>query len=158
MNPTFRPADLDCAADRRTIVQMLNEFMGGQSHEDMPPIGEGVVDGMKNLGTARVYFCQADGEPCGLAVCFLGYSTYQQKVLLNIHDYYIRREHRGQGLGRRFLQYLEEECRRSGYGRMTLEVYDDNPKARQLYSRSGFIGDANGEHNHLIYAMKKDLA
>lgn len=158
MNYTFRPADLDHPADRQAIVQMLNEFMNGQSHSDRSAIGQGVIDGMQSLGTARVYFCQAEGEPCGIAVCFLGYSTYQQKVLLNIHDYYIRQGHRGQGLGRRFLQYIEGECRSSGYGRITLEVYDDNPRARQLYASSGFIGDANGDDNHLIYAMKKDLA
>lgn len=158
MSFTFRPANLDCPADRRIIVQMLNEFMTGQSHSGGPAIEEGVIDDMKSLGIARVYFCQADGEPCGIAVCFLGYSTYQQKVLLNIHDYYIRQGHRGQGLGRRFLQYIEVECRNSGYGRMTLEVYDDNPRARQLYASSGFIGDGNGDNNDLIYAMKKDLA
>lgn len=158
MNPQFRRADLDNPQDCAAVVRLLNEFMGEQSHEDIPAIGEGVIDGLKGIGTAKVYFCQVDGEPCGIAVCFLGYSTYQQKVLLNIHDFYIRQAHRGKGLAQPFLRHIEEECRRNGYCRITLEVYDDNPRARRLYANSGFIGDANGEGNHLIYAMKKDLA
>jgi ribosomal protein S18 acetylase RimI-like enzyme len=58
--------------------------------------------------------------------------------LLNIHDLAVLPEHRGRGVGRALLAAVEEHARRKGCCKLTLEVQDDNPRARALYDKFGF--------------------
>lgn len=58
--------------------------------------------------------------------------------LINIHDLAVVPECRGQGVGRALLQAIEEEARRGGCCRLTLEVRADNRIARGLYQSFGF--------------------
>jgi ribosomal protein S18 acetylase RimI-like enzyme len=46
--------------------------------------------------------------------------------------------HRGQGLGRRLLEAVEQEAARHGIERISLNVFGANYAARQLYSSSGY--------------------
>ncbi|MGB5571203.1 MAG: GNAT family N-acetyltransferase, partial [Sedimenticolaceae bacterium] len=78
------------------------------------------------------------GRAVGFASCFLGYSTFQARPLLNIHDIAVLAEWRGQSIAQRLLQAIGELARRLGCCRITLEVRTDNPRARQLYERAGF--------------------
>jgi ribosomal protein S18 acetylase RimI-like enzyme len=76
--------------------------------------------------------------PVGLAVCFLGFSTFQARPLLNIHDLAVRPNHRGAGVGGALLGAVESEALRMGCCKVTLEVRTDNHTAQSLYRRAGF--------------------
>jgi GNAT superfamily N-acetyltransferase len=155
MGHTFRSANLDILSDGENIIRLLNRFMFPD--EKIPPIGPDLLVRLKRLGTARIYLCEADGRCAGVAVCFVGFSTWKQRELLNIHDLFVDEEFRGQGMGEAFLEWITEESRRQGFCRITLEVFDDNPGAIRLYERKGFIGSGKGEGNYLMYFMKKEL-
>jgi ribosomal protein S18 acetylase RimI-like enzyme len=73
-----------------------------------------------------------------LAVCFFGFSTFQARPLLNIHDLAVVPEYRGRGVGRALLEAAEARAAERGCCKLTLEVQDANPRARQLYERYGF--------------------
>ena len=45
----------------------------------------------------------------------------------------------GQGIGTALLSALVDEAGRRGYTEVLLEVREDNPRARRLYQRHGFI-------------------
>ncbi|MDP7573186.1 MAG: GNAT family N-acetyltransferase, partial [Myxococcota bacterium] len=85
-------------------------------------------------------------RPVGVAVCFLGFSTFQARPLLNIHDLAVLPEWRGRGVGRALLAAAEDRARQRGCCKLTLEVQDSNRRALQLYERFGFsdfvIGDS----------------
>ena len=51
---------------------------------------------------------------------------------------YFRPEIRGRGLGRRFLGFLLEQMRETGYGRVYLETVDQMRAAQHLYRAFGF--------------------
>lgn len=155
MNIIFREIIYDNNDDRQIAVVLLNEFMDMSG--SIGKIEIGIMEKINNLGFAKVYFCLDGDAVIGIAVCFRGFSTYKQRELLNIHDFYIRRNYQGQGIGKKFIEYIEDECRKNGLCRVTLEVYNDNPNAIKLYKKCGFIGSANTENDCLIYAMKKDL-
>lgn len=82
------------------------------------------------------------GAPLGVAICFMGYSTFGAKPLVNVHDLSVAPWARGQGAGKALLDAVARHARSLGCGKVTLEVRDDNPAAR-LYRREGFTdGDA----------------
>jgi ribosomal protein S18 acetylase RimI-like enzyme len=55
-----------------------------------------------------------------------------------IYSIAIDEQHRGQGLGRRTLELLEEEAKALGVKRISLNVFADNPVARRLYESQGY--------------------
>ena len=81
-----------------------------------------------------------DGEPAGLAICFEGFSTFQCRPLLNIHDLIVSTNHRGKGLSKLLLKKTEEIARRLGCCKLTLEVLEENSIARNAYRSFGFHG------------------
>jgi ribosomal protein S18 acetylase RimI-like enzyme len=82
-----------------------------------------------------------DEMPVGLAVCFLGFSTFAARPLINIHDLAVLPEYRGRGIGRRLLERVEAKGHALGCAKLTLEVRADNHRAQRLYQQVGF-GDA----------------
>lgn len=156
---TFRETDMAAQRDQDSIVSLLNEFMGVRgSMPDTPRIDPGIIQKLKNLGTAKIYLCEDDEKSVGIAVCFRGFSTYKQCELLNIHDFYMGEAYQGRGIGTLFLNFIEQEALRHKFCRITLEVYDENKNAVKLYTKCGFVGNEKREDAHVIYAMKKELA
>lgn len=84
-----------------------------------------------------------DGDAgLGVAICFMGYSTFGAKPIVNVHDLSVNPDARGRGVGKALLDAVAGHARSLGCGKVTLEVRDDNPAAR-LYRREGFTdGDA----------------
>ncbi len=79
-----------------------------------------------------------DGQPVGLVNCIEGFSTFACQPLVNVHDVAVLPGHRGQGVGRLMLACAEEEARRRGACKLTLEVLSGNLPARKLYEAEGF--------------------
>ncbi|MEO8466498.1 MAG: GNAT family N-acetyltransferase [Gammaproteobacteria bacterium] len=82
-----------------------------------------------------------DDAAIGIAVCFVGFSTFRARPLLNVHDLAVLPQYRGKGAGRALLQAAEDHARHNGCCRLTLEVLESNSAARVLYRRFGF-GDS----------------
>lgn len=142
-------ADFDDPVHRMGLVEIIDSYasdpVGGGS-----PLAEDVrralIPGLRKHPSARVLLAFTNGGPVGAAICFLGFSTFRARPLLNIHDLAVLPEWRGRGVGRRLLEAAEERARREGCCRLTLEVQEDNLRARGLYERFGFtdyvIGDS----------------
>ncbi len=77
-------------------------------------------------------------EPVGLINCFEGYSTFNARPLLNVHDIAVLEGHRGRGVGRSLLMAAEEHARSRGCCKLTLEVLSGNAPAVATYARFGF--------------------
>jgi ribosomal protein S18 acetylase RimI-like enzyme len=134
-------ADLASPVHQAAIVDLLDmycrdEFGDGQPLA--PEVRERLIPGLIAHGGARVFLAYVDSEPAGIAVCFLGFSTFKAKPVLNIHDIAVAPPFRGRGLGRELLAAVEAEARHLGCGKVTLEVRSDNTLAQQAYRRAGF--------------------
>lgn len=55
-----------------------------------------------------------------------------------IYGFRVRPKFRGQGIGSSLLQKAETDLVKRGFPRVTLNVAQDNPSARQLYERRGY--------------------
>ena len=141
MDLHIRKADFADSRDGAAIVMVINSYAvdpvgGGQP---LPPdVRERLIPALRNHPTALALLAFAGEEPAGIAVCFFGLSTFKARPLLNIHDLAVVPKYRGMGVGRALLQAAEEHARREGCCKLTLEVQDDNTRARALYRRFGF--------------------
>jgi ribosomal protein S18 acetylase RimI-like enzyme len=137
-------ADLDDPAHGAAVLDLLDAYardpMGGE-HALGPETRARLLPGLRAQPGARVFLAYVSGAPVGVAICFLGFSTFAARPLINVHDLGVLPEHRGRGAGRALLQAVQACAEREGCCRITLEVRADNERARALYKSFGF-GDA----------------
>ncbi len=93
---------------------------------------------LAGLPGAHCLLAERGPEAVGFATCFVGYSTFQARPLLNIHDIAVVPQWRGRSVGKALLEAIAELARELGCCRITLEVREDNPPARAVYERAGF--------------------
>ena len=145
---TVIEADLDAPQHQEAIVSLINAYARDPMGDgrDLPPeVRERLIPGLRRHPTTLV-FLAFDGErPAGIAVCFLGFSTFAARPLINIHDLAVVPEYRGQGVGRLLLGRVEAKGRELGCCKLTLEVRNDNHRAQRLYQKAGF-GVMPSEH------------
>ncbi|WP_428755031.1 GNAT family N-acetyltransferase [Vibrio cionasavignyae] len=84
------------------------------------------------------FLCFFENQPAGFAVCFESYSTYRAKKVINIHDFMVSDNFRGQGVGKVLLHGIERYCQECGVLKITLEVDDENTVAKRLYRSCDF--------------------
>jgi GNAT superfamily N-acetyltransferase len=149
-------ADLD-RADHQGAVLALTAAYARDPMGRGEPLPEEVLDkligGLRNHPTTVILLALVGGEAAAIATCFLGFSTFAAKPLLNIHDLAVLPEHRGRKLGRRLLDAVERKARALGCCSVTLEVLERNAPARGLYEAAGF-GPGVGEKGNLLFCTK----
>ena len=141
MRLEIHEADFADPAHSAGFLEVLNSYASD-------PIGGGaplsadvrrrLVPALRDHPTALVLLAFADRRPVGLAVCFLGFSTFQARPLLNVHDLAVLPELRGNGIGRALLAAAQARAVARGCCKLTLEVQDANIRARGLYASFGF--------------------
>jgi len=80
------------------------------------------------------------GQPVGLINCIEGFSTFAARPLINVHDVVVLPSHRGKRVVQRMFALVEQEARRRGACKLTLEVLSGNAPALRAYEREGFAG------------------
>lgn len=123
------------------IVTLLDTYamdpMGGGQ-----PLSEYVkthlVQELAKRSWAFTILAYADDQPVGLANCFEGFSTFQCKPLINIHDILVVQQYRGHNISNLLLAKVEEIARARGCGKLTLEVLEGNLIAQNAYKKFGF--------------------
>jgi ribosomal protein S18 acetylase RimI-like enzyme len=67
---------------------------------------------------------------------------YTRRVIpgrLTMDTLAVTADYRGRGIGSRLLAAVDDYARQHGYTSIRLDVADTNPRARQLYERTGFV-------------------
>lgn len=152
------PADLTNTSHATAVVTLLDHYaqgpMGGSE-----PLGEEVkntlVAGLQAQPGCLVLLAYDGTDPIGLAIAFPGFSTFQAKTLLNVHDLAVHEKARGRGVGTALLTAIEAEARRRGCCKVTLEVRSDNDVALGLYRKVGFCPSYLG--SEMMYFWSKPV-
>jgi len=136
-------ADLDDPRHQAAVLAMTRAYardpMG--NGQDLPAeVQQALVPGLRAHPTTLVFLAFHDDQAVGIVTSFTGFSTFAARPLINIHDLYVTKEHRGHGVGRSLLEAVEAEARRLGCCKLTLEVQEHNETALALYRRLGFVG------------------
>jgi ribosomal protein S18 acetylase RimI-like enzyme len=101
-------------------------------------VRRGLIPGLREHPTTVIFLAYQGGDPIGIAVCFLGFSTFAARPLINIHDLAVLPDYRGHGVGRLLLDKVGEKAREMGCCKLTLEVLENNHPAMRLYKAAGF--------------------
>lgn len=132
------PADARDAAD---IVRLIDAYARDARGGGAPlpqVVRERLASGLAAHPTSHAWLAFDGDEAVGVCIGFIGFSTFNARPLLNIHDLAVLASHRGRGIGRALLVAAETLAREQGCCKMTLEVQQDNLPARGLYERFGF--------------------
>lgn len=136
----------------RDLVMLLDHYardpMGG-GKPIKASVKEKLATELAKLPHAFSLIGYVDGQPAALANCFEGFSTFNAKPLINIHDLMVHSDYRGQGYAPQMLAKVEEIARARGCCKVTLEVLEGNHRAQKAYTSFGFEGyeldDATGK-------------
>lgn len=134
-------ADLSVAEHQRAIVALTAAYAEdpmGNAGPLAADVLERLVEGLQRHPTTIVLLAYAGQRPVGIATCFLGFSTFNARPLVNIHDLAVLPGARGSGVGRQLLAAVEAKARALGCCRITLEVHEGNARAKRIYERAGF--------------------
>lgn len=135
------PADYADANHRRVIPQLLDAYakdlLGFRQALEEAVLAD-LVAGLERFPTSVVLLAKYDAAYVGMAICFLGFSTFKAQPLLNIHDFMVLRPFRRRGIGKALLAAVEKVAQARGCCKITLEVQMKNEAARRIYQSSGF--------------------
>src|SRR5207244_11212217 len=96
-----------------------------------------LIPGLQRHPTTVVFLAWHADAPVGIAICFVGFSTFMARPLLNIHDLAVLPAYRRQGVGRLLLERVAAKGQELGCCKLTLEVRADNHSAQRLYQAGG---------------------
>jgi len=85
----------------------------------------------------RCDIAELDGAPCGFALWFYNFSTFQGRAGVYLEDLYVRPEARGRGVGKALFARLAQRCLDEDLGRMDWSVLDWNADAIAFYDALG---------------------
>src|SRR5947207_6086729 len=106
-------ADLNLSEHQEAVLAMVDAYssdaMGNGKPLD-PDVRTRLIPGLRKHPTTLVFLAFAGERPVGAAVCFLGFSTFAAKPLINIHDSVVQSDLRGKGVGRRLLEPIEHRA------------------------------------------------
>jgi len=156
----FVAADLDDPAHRIAVREMIGAYA-------RDPMGAGralphevldrVVPGLRAHPCALVFLALDGDVPAGVAVCFLGFSTFAARPLLNVHDLAVAPAYRRRGVARGLLAAVEARARELGCVKLTLEVLEDNAVAQALYRSVGFTDADVGAGTRRTWFLERRL-
>lgn len=158
---SVREADLADPEQAVVLVEMLDAYMrdpmeGGSAPSEQ--VKRELIPGLRAHPACYVFLALRGEKPVGFAICFLGFSTFNARPLINIHDIFVQASVRGAGIGKLLLDRIEAKARSMNGCAITLEVREDNHRARRLYSKFGFQRAEVGAQRVPMEFWRKRLA
>nr|AIA17386.1 Acetyltransferase (GNAT) family [uncultured bacterium]AIA18968.1 Acetyltransferase (GNAT) family [uncultured bacterium] len=136
-------------SDAPAIVSLLKELADYEKLLDHFTLTEAEA-ARDMLGAA----CHCDlafqgGESVGIAVWYWTYKSFRARRGLFVEDLFVRRAHRGRGIGKALLVHLAAKARKAG-GFLEWQVLDWNAPSIDFYKSLG----AKPWENWLIYRLE----
>ena len=143
----IRPALLADAAIVHAMLLQLARAMGAQKK---------IKNSVQDIAAAltgdppaiHAFIADRNGEPVGLAIVFLNFSTWRGSPGVYVQDIYVAANARGTGLGKKLLQAVAAWGQARGANHLRLSVEPENTGARAFYLSAGL----KLRDDELIYA------
>jgi GNAT superfamily N-acetyltransferase len=153
-------ADLTLPEHQEAVLLMVDAYsrdaMGNGKPLDQE-VRNRLIPGLRRHPTTLIFLAFDGVQPIGAAVCFIGFSSFAAKPIINIHDFVVLPTSRGKGIGRRLLEAVEAKARELGCCKLTLEVMDKNRQAVRMYHAAGFERYSLQEEAGAAIFMSKPL-
>ncbi len=134
-------ADLANPVHANAIITILDSYAkepvgGGKPLPD--DVKARLIPELKKRDNVLILLALQGDAAIGVAVCFVGFSTFSARPLVNVHDLAVLPGFRGQGTGHLLLESLNVHAAKLDCCKITLEVREDNTGARALYKQFGY--------------------
>jgi len=128
----------------------------GNGRDLSEEVQRGLIDGLRAHPTTLIFLALDQDRPVGIVTCFVGFSTFAARPLVNIHDLHVTNGYRRRGVARLLLEAVEKKARELGCCKLTLEVQENNHAALALYRNVGFVdGQYEPEAGTVLFREKK---
>ena len=134
-------ADLTRPDHQQWVLDLVDAYATDPMGNGQPlpaRVKRDLIPGLQKHPTTLILLALFNDEAVGIAVCFIGFSTFAARPLINIHDLAVLPDRRGMGIGRRLLAAVEHKARDMGCCKVTLEVLENNRRALKVYAAAGF--------------------
>ena len=124
--------------DKNVIIDMMRVFYASPAvlSNGSEEIFEVDVENCVNESPYLEGFVfEENGEILGYGMIAKSFSTEFGKPCIWVEDLYLKPEYRGQGIGSKFLEYLEQNYTDCIF---RLEVEEENERAIHVYEKNGF--------------------
>ena len=137
-NSAFSLRDAD-SSDVATIIAFIRELA---EYEKLAHEMVATEDSIRHSlfgdnPAAEVVIAEVDETPAGFALYFRSYSTFLGRPGIYLEDLFVRRAHRGIGIGKALLRHVAGIACARDYGRLEWAVLDWNEPAIGLYEQMG---------------------
>jgi GNAT superfamily N-acetyltransferase len=153
-------ADLGRADHQQATLHLVDSYSRdamGDGKPLAPEVRASLIDALRKHPTTIVFVAFQADLPVGIAVCFLSFSTFAARPLINIHDLHVLPSHWGRGIGKALIAAVEAKALVTGCCKLSLEVPEDNHRARRTYASAGFAnGQLEPEGGQFLF-LTKDL-
>jgi len=134
--PSFR---LVATGDRAILDAMIREYYAYDRHPVDETILSSALDGaLAPNHHIRIWIIEVAGETAGYVAVAIGFTLEAGGNDGFLDELYLREPFRGQGIGRKAVEFAIDACPSLGIRRLSLEVETHNARARRLYEDIGF--------------------
>jgi GNAT superfamily N-acetyltransferase len=98
---------------------------------------EDIVKSIFDENRAEVIFICKDEMPIGMALYYYSFSTFLSKPTLFLEDFYIEKDHRGKGCGKKVLSWLATEAINNNCARFEWNCLEWNKPSMRFYEALG---------------------
>jgi ribosomal protein S18 acetylase RimI-like enzyme len=127
------------AADSPDLLRLIRAYYRFDHIRFQPrAISRALGELLRRPSLGRAWIICDNDRPVGYVLLTLNFDLEFGGREGLVTDLYIDSAHRGNGLGRRALDVVDNYCRAHGIGTVELQVEIDNTAARAFYKRIGF--------------------
>jgi len=134
-------ADLDRTEHQHAVLELTDAYARDPMGNGRPlsdEVRRALIPGLQTHTTTVIFLAYLASNPIGIANCFIGFSTFAARPLINVSDLAVLPGHREKGIGRLLLEAVERKAREIGCCKLTIEVQENNHRARHVYESVGF--------------------
>jgi ribosomal protein S18 acetylase RimI-like enzyme len=135
----FEPARLDHVEVFLSMMRALEGADPGTTAFDEPRRRVIFEDFLNEAEFGRAWLIFEGEKLAGYVVLTLGFSFEYRGRDAYIDELYLDGQFRGRGIGRKTMEFVEEEARKLGVNAIHLEATRGNMAAIELYRRVGFM-------------------
>ncbi len=153
-------ADLTLPAHADAVLRLLNIYAKDPIANGAPLAAETertLIGALRAHPTTLVFLAFEQGVAVGMALCFMGFSSFAARPLINIHDLIVTPTARGKGLGRHLIAAVEQKAVALNCVKLTLEVMSNNAAATALYEKVGFRPYALSANKSTLVMLEKKV-
>ena len=135
-------------SDVSSVVAMLREFA---EFENLSEYCEITDESLANAMFGQAAFVSGliarnDGDAVGYALFYPSFSSFRGQQGFYLEDLYVKKEHRGRGLGEMMIREIARLAAKRGFERIDFQVLQWNTPAINFYKKLGAVSNEDERH------------